>query len=74
MVHNLIGTRDGEFPAVRLRTYADRIMFGSDYPTVPVSMPYSDVVDVTATFFQDEQDAIFYENAQDFYGIEGDLP
>lgn len=69
-VHNLIGTRDSEFPADRLRTYADRIMFGSDYPTFPVSVAYSEMVDATATLFQRNQDAVFYENAREFYGIE----
>lgn len=69
-VHDLIGTRDGEFPVDRLRTYADRIMFGSDYPTVPVSVPYTDMVDAVATLFPQKQDAIFYDNAREFYGIE----
>jgi predicted TIM-barrel fold metal-dependent hydrolase len=69
-VHDLIGTRDDEFPADRIRTYADRIMFGSDYPTFPVSVDYSDVVDTTARLFQQNQEAIFSENAREFYGKE----
>jgi predicted TIM-barrel fold metal-dependent hydrolase len=69
-VHDLIGTRDSEFPADRLRTYADRIMFGSDYPTVPVSVPYTDMVNAVATLFPQHQDAIFHDNAREFYGIE----
>jgi hypothetical protein len=69
-VHDLIGTRDDEFPADRLRTYADRIMYGSDYPTVPVSVPYTDLIDATATLFPQNQDAIFSANAREFYGIE----
>jgi predicted TIM-barrel fold metal-dependent hydrolase len=69
-IHDLIGTRDGELPTARLRTYADRIMFGSDYPTVPVSVSYPEMVDAVATFFQDEQAAVFYENAREFYGSE----
>lgn len=73
-VHDLIGTRDSEFPADRLRTYADRIMFGSDYPTFPVSMDYSDIVDATATLFQQNQEAIFFENAREFYGMENFSP
>ena len=73
-VHDLIGTRDGEFPADRLRTYADRIMFGSDYPTVPVSISYTELVDATATLFQQQQDNIFYDNAREFYGLEERTP
>jgi hypothetical protein len=69
-IGDLIGTKDGELPADRLRTYADRIMFGSDYPTVPVSISYTDLVDATATLFQHNQDAIFAENAREFYRIE----
>jgi predicted TIM-barrel fold metal-dependent hydrolase len=69
-VHDLIGTRDGEFPADRLRTYADRIMFGSDYPTFPVSVDYAEMIDATATLFDQNQAAIFAENAQEFYGRE----
>jgi predicted TIM-barrel fold metal-dependent hydrolase len=45
-------------------------MFGSDYPTVPVSVDYSDVVDTTARLFQQNQEAIFSENAREFYGKE----
>lgn len=69
-VHARIGTEDGEFPVDRIRTYADRIMFGSDYPTVPSSIPYTDMIDAVASLFQDNQDALFYDNAREFYGIE----
>lgn len=69
-VHALIDTGDGEFPADRIRTYADRIMFGSDYPTVPRSIPYTDMVNAVATLFRDDRDAVFYGNAREFYGIE----
>jgi predicted TIM-barrel fold metal-dependent hydrolase len=69
-VHDLIGVRESEFPADRLRTYADRIMFGTDYPTFPVSVPYTNLVDAAATLFSQNQDAIFYDNAREFYGLE----
>lgn len=69
-VHDLIGTRDTEFPADRIRTYADRIMFGSDYPTFPTSIAYSNIVAATARLFQQNQKAVFAENAREFYGKE----
>lgn len=73
-VHDLIGTREGEFPVERIRTYADRIMFGTDYPTCPISVSYPDIVDATATLFQRNQEAVFYGNAREFYGIEKPSP
>lgn len=69
-VHDLINTRPDEFPAERIRAYADRIMFGTDYPTFPVSLDYSDLIDVNATFFQENLKSVFYDNARRFYGVE----
>lgn len=68
-IHDLIGIREGEFPIQRIRKFTDRIMFGSDYPILPISVTYADTVEATTTLFQDNQESIFYENAKRFYGM-----
>ncbi|QCS44541.1 amidohydrolase family protein [Natrinema versiforme] len=72
-VHELIGTRDEEYPIERIRRYTDRVMFGTDYPTYPDSVVYGDLIDATAAAFPQARDRVFYRNAIDFYGVDADF-
>jgi|GEM_PF-1478873 len=72
-VHEIIGTRDEEYPIERIRLYADRVMFGTDYPTYPDSIAYGDLIDATAAAFPRARDRVFHRNAIDFYGIDADF-
>lgn len=68
--HELIGIRDGEFPLERLRDHADRIMFGSDYPTYPRSISHTDHVSATAATFPEHREDVFHRNARGFFGFD----
>lgn len=68
-VHDVIGVRDGEFPVERLRNHADRVMFGTDYPTYPSSMAYRDMIAATGKTFPQRRDAVFYRNAAEFFDV-----
>ena len=53
---------------------ADRLMFGSDWPVCNVAASYREVVnivqDYVAQLSQDEQDMVWFKNAQAFYSLE----
>ena len=68
-VHDLIGVREGEFPLDRLQNYADRILFGTDYPTYPASIAYADLVDAAAAAFPHHPKKVLSQNAVDFFNI-----
>lgn len=69
-IHELIGVHNGEFPLERLRKHADRIMFGTDYPTYPRSMTYKELVNATASAFPEHHDKVFHQNAVEFFGFD----
>lgn len=66
--HERIGLRDGELPAERLQEYADRVMFGTDYPIRPLE--YETAISSVREVFTDRYEDVFYRNARQFYGLD----
>ncbi|QHS16044.1 amidohydrolase [haloarchaeon 3A1-DGR] len=69
-VHDLIDVREGELPLDRLRDYTDRIMFGTDYPTYPRSLPVAELIDDTRAAFPRSHERVLRRNAVDFFDVD----
>jgi len=53
---------------------AKRLMFGSDWPVCNVAAGYSEVVNIVQDYIsplpQNEQELVWFKNAQTFYNLE----
>jgi hypothetical protein len=66
--HEAIGLRPGELHRDRLRSYTDRILFGTDYPLRP--LPVEVELRGTVELFPDAVEAVCYRNAVEFFGLD----